>query len=151
DVGRAHHALDDAVTLTHLYRELEQRRAIRARKAVLANVLDHLALALALEGRLDDPAAPPERRLLWDIGRYRTLGPYSDALEFYAATRAADSPPPDRVIELLGGPTLMARLRARRDPTQRYAAAVARLRALIEGWPPALDLAIDRLLERIAL
>jgi len=147
DCGRAHHALDDAVTLAHVYRELEQQRATRARKAVLANVLDYLALAIALEGRSDTG----ERQLLFDIGRYRTLGPYSDALEFYTATRAPDAPEVDHVIELLGGHKLMARMRAQRDPTQRYASAVARLRALIEGGPPALDAAIDQLLERIAL
>src|SRR5438067_4421332 len=33
DAGRAHHALDDAVTLARVYRELERRRGIRARKA----------------------------------------------------------------------------------------------------------------------
>src|SRR5467141_2493856 len=49
DCGRAHHALDDAVTLAQVYRELEKQRAVRARKAVLANVLDYLGLALALE------------------------------------------------------------------------------------------------------
>src|SRR5206468_2953060 len=41
--------------------------------------------------------------------------------------------------------------RAQSHPTQRYASAVARLRALIEGCPPVLDAAIDQLLERIAL
>src|SRR5881392_4294599 len=50
DAGRAHHALDDAVTLARVYRELERRRGIRARKAVLVNLLDYLGLALALEG-----------------------------------------------------------------------------------------------------
>src|SRR5437667_1143093 len=49
DAGRAHHALDDAVTLAQVYRELERRRGIRARKAVLVNLLDYLGLALALE------------------------------------------------------------------------------------------------------
>lgn len=147
DSGRAHHALDDAVTLAHVYRELEKQRATRARKAVLANVLDYLALAIALEGRSDQT----ERQLLFDIGKYRTLGPYSDALEFYTTTRPSDAPPVDHVIELLGGHKLMARMRAQRDPTQRYATAVARLRALIEGGPAQLDAAIDRLLERIAL
>src|SRR5213075_2209820 len=149
DCGRAHHALDDAVTLAHVYRELEKQRAVRSRKAVLANVLDYLAIALALESGNREPLT--EHRLLLDIGRYRTLGPYSDALEFYASTRTPDSPTVDRVIELLGGHKLMARMRAQRDPTQRYASAVARLRALIEDCPPALDAAIDQLLERIAL
>src|SRR5204863_7268333 len=31
DRGRAHHALDDAVTLAQVYRELERQRGIRAR------------------------------------------------------------------------------------------------------------------------
>src|SRR6266699_3856816 len=53
DAGRAHHALDDAVTLARVYRELERQRAIRARKAVLVNLLDYLGLALALEPRTE--------------------------------------------------------------------------------------------------
>ena len=60
-----------------MYRELQKLRAVRARKAVLSNVLDYLGLALALEG--SDGA---ERNLLFDIARRRTLGRYSDALEF---------------------------------------------------------------------
>ena len=56
-----------------------------------------------------------------------------------------------RSIDLLGGPKIMARLRAQRDPTQRYASAVARLRALMEGAEGTLDQMIDQLLERIAL
>ncbi len=147
DCGRAHHALDDAVTLAHVYRALEQQRAVQARKAVLANVLDYLALAIALEGKSDNV----ERKLLFDIGRFRTLGPYSDALELYATSRKDSDPPLAHVIDLLGGAKIMARLRAQRDPTQRYASAVARLRALLEGAEGTLDDMIDRLLERIAL
>src|SRR2546426_4545912 len=128
DGGRAHHALDDAVTLAQVYLGLERERAKQARKALLANVLDYLALALALEpGELSG-----ERKLFWDIGRYRTLGPYSDALEFYAASRTAAAPTIEQVIDRLGGAKLLASLRARRDPTQRYAAALARLRTLVD-------------------
>ena len=147
DCGRAHHALDDAVTLAHVYQGLEQQRAVQARKAVLPNVLDYLALALALE----QDAASGERKLLFDIGRFRTLGPYSDALELYATSRKDTDPPLARVIDLLGGPKIMARLRAQRDPTQRYASAVARLHALMDGAEGTLDEMIDQLLERIAL
>jgi len=147
DCGRAHHALDDAVTLAHVYRALEQQRAVQARKAVLANVLDYLALAIALEGKSDNV----ERKLLFDVGRFRTLGPYSDALELYATSRKDSDPPLAQVIDLLGGAKIMARLRAQRDPTQRYASAVARLRALLEGAEGTLDEMIDQLLERIAL
>src|SRR5207248_1594141 len=68
----------------------------------------------------------------------------------------------DDAIERLGGHALMTRLRAEPDPAQRYPAAVARLRALIdEPSPPdplstkrrrgTLEESIDRLLERVAL
>ena len=145
DCGRAHHALDDAITLAHVYRELQKLRAARSRKAVLSNVLDYLGLALALENR--EPT--PERQLLFNIGRYRTLGRYSDALEFYAASRTDGTPTLDDVIARLGGRVLMTKLRAQRDPSQRYATAVARLNALIsEG---TLEESIDLLLERVAL
>jgi DNA polymerase III epsilon subunit-like protein len=147
DSGRAHHALDDAVTLAQLYRALEQQRVARARKAVRADLLDYLAVALTLDNRKPSP----EHQLLFDIGRFRALGPYSDALEFYAATRTSEQPTLDQIIERLGGAKLMARLRAQRDPTQRYAAAVARLRALIDGTAASLPDAIDSLLERVAL
>jgi len=145
DCGRAHHALDDAITLAHIYRELQKLRAARARKAVLSNVLDYLGLALALENR--EPTT--ERQLLFNIAQYRTLGRYSDALEFYAATRTDGAPTLDEVIQRLGGRALMTRLRAQRDPAQRYATAVARLNALVSDG--TLEESIDLLLERVAL
>ncbi|PYP44981.1 MAG: hypothetical protein DMD42_06590, partial [Gemmatimonadetes bacterium] len=78
DAGRAHHALDDAVTLARVYRELERQRAIRARKAVLVNLLDYLGLALALEPRTEQGAGSGERDLLFKVARFYTLGRYSD-------------------------------------------------------------------------
>jgi len=164
DGGRAHHALDDAVTLARVYRELERRRGIRARKAVLVNLLDYLGLALALE----QGARSNEQALLFNVAKFYTLGRYSDALAFYEMERqrsgALGAPPVDEVIRRLGGPALMTRLRAEPDPAQRYPAAVARLRALMdEPSPPppdrrspmgrggTLDESIDRLLERVAL
>jgi len=156
DAGRAHHALDDAVTLARVYRELERLRGIRARKAVLVNVLDYLGLALALEPRTNPGAGSGERDLLFKVARFYTLGRYSDALAFYEMERertaAAAAPPVDEVIQRLGGRALMTRLRAEPDPAQRYPAAVARLRALMDGDPAAtLSDGIDRLLERVAL
>ncbi len=145
DVGRAHHALDDAITLAQVYRELQKLRTVRARKALLPNVLDYLGLALALE----QGARSKEQELLFTIGRYRTLGRYSDALEFYAASRTDNTPTLDEVIARLGGRGLMTKLRSQRDPSQRYATAVARLNALVgEG---TLEESIDLLLERVAL
>ena len=156
DAGRAHHALDDAVTLARVYRELERQRAIRARKAVLVNLLDYLGLALALEPRTEQGAGSGERDLLFKVATFYTLGRYSDALAFYEMERersgAAAAPPVDEVIKRLGGRALMTRLRAEPDPAQRYPAAVARLRALMDGDSSAtLAESIDRLLERVAL
>jgi len=166
DAGRAHHALDDAVTLAGVYRELERQRAIRARKAVLVNLLDYLGLALALE----QGAGSGEQAMLLKLAKFYTLGRYSDALAFYEMERerggSAAAPPVDEVIKRLGGRALMTRLRAEPDPAQRYPAAVARLRALIDepsapASPPdplstrsrggTLEESIDRLLGRVAL
>src|SRR5881296_3783552 len=148
DAGRAHHALDDAVTLARVYRELERLRAVRARKAVLVNLLDYLGLAFALEPERERgagspkgvPDGPGERALLFKVAKFYTLGRYSDALAFYEMERersGGDSGPPvDEVIRRLGGRALMTRLRAEPDPAQRYPAAVARLRALIDEPSP---------------
>src|SRR5213596_3560273 len=165
DAGRAHHALDDAVTLARVYRELERLRAVRARKALLVNLLDYLGLAFALEpeseqGALKESLTVPggrERELLFKVAKFYTLGRYSDALALYEMERersGGDSGPPvDEVIRRLGGRALMTRLRAEPDPAQRYPAAVARLRALIDEPSPAgtLKESIDRLLDRVAL
>src|SRR3989454_41879 len=159
DAGRAHHALDDAVTLARVYRELERQRGIRARKAVLVNLLDYLGLALALEqGALKESLTVPgsrEQALLFNIAKFYTLGRYSDALAFYEMERdrtGGSAPPVEEGIKRLGGRALMTRLRAEPDPAQRYPAAVARLRALMDGDPSApLADGIDRLLERVAL
>src|SRR6266568_1823277 len=157
DAGRAHHALDDAVTLARVYRELERLRAVRARKAVLVNLLDYLGLAFALEPESEQGAGGRERELLFKVAKFYTLGRYSDALAFYEMERersGGDSGPPvDEVIRRLGGRALMTRLRAAPDPAQRYPAAVARLRALIDEPATAgtLKESIDRLLDRVAL
>jgi DNA polymerase III epsilon subunit family exonuclease len=145
DSGRAHHALDDAITLARVYLELEKQRVIRARKAVLNNVLDYVGLALAIE----HGARSSEQELLFNLGRFRALGRYSDALEFYAMN---SGPNPDEVVKRLGGRALMTRLRAESDPAQRYPTALARLGALRDTSPPAsLNEQIDQLLERVAL
>jgi len=166
DAGRVHHALDDAVTLAQVYRELERQRGIRARKAVLVNLLDYLGLALALEPRTEQGAGSRERDVLFKLAKFYTLGRYSDALAFYEMERErtarAGAPSVDEVIQRLGGRALMTRLRAAPDPAQRYPAAVARLRALMdEPSPPdplspmgrggTLRESIDRLLDRVAL
>ena len=149
DTGRAHHALDDACTLALVYLELEQQRVIRARKAVLNNVLDYLGVALAIE----HGARSSEQELLFNLGRFRALGRYSDALEYYTMERertGSSAPDVEEVIRRLGGRSLMTKLRAETDPAQRYPAAVARLSALMID-AGTLDASIDQLLERVAL
>src|SRR5206468_1425547 len=154
DAGRAHHALDDAVTLARVYRELERLRAVRARKAVLVNLLDYLGLAFALEPESEQGAGAREQEILFKVTKFYTLGRYSDALAFDEMERERSGgnsgPPVDEVIRRLGGRALMTRLRAEPDPAQRYPAAVARLRALIDQPSPAgtLKESIDRLLDR---
>src|SRR5207302_7916895 len=113
---------------------------------------DYLGLALALEpGDKTD-----ERKTLFEVARYYTLGRFSDALEYYAAERARDAgtaaPAVEEVVRRLGGASLLARLRTAPDPAQRYPSAVGRLRALMSGGAD-LDLpaAVDRLLELVAL
>ncbi len=119
------------------------------------NLLDYLGLALALEGDTKKGEGRGERDLLFGVAKFYTLGRYSDALAFYEMERertGAAAPALDEVIKRLGGRALMARLRAEPDPAQRYPAAVARLRALMDGDPSAtLAESIDRLLERVAL
>src|SRR5438874_13098743 len=126
--------------------------SIRASNAVLVNLLDYLGLALAME----QGAGSREQDMLFKLAKFYTLGRYSDALAFYEMERgrtgAATTPPVDEVIRRLGGRALMTRLRAEPDPAQRYPAAVARLRALIDGDPAStLSDSTDRLLERAAL
>jgi DNA polymerase III epsilon subunit family exonuclease len=149
DVGRAHHALDDACTLALVYRELEKQRVIRSRKALLNSALDYVGLALAIE----HGARSSEQELLFNTGRIRALGRYSDALEFYAMERertGSAAPDAEEIIRRLGGRSLMMKLRAETDPAQRYPAVVARLGALMVD-AGRLDVSIDQLLERVAL
>ncbi len=152
DPGRTHHALDDAITLARVFRELEGQRLVRARKAVLVNLLDYLGLALALDA---SAGSGDERRLLLEFARFYALGRFSDCLEFYATERehsGGDAPTVEEVIARLGGKRLMLRLRAEPDPAQRYPAAVARLRTLIDSDAGGtLEESVARLLERVAL
>jgi DNA polymerase III epsilon subunit family exonuclease len=149
---RAHHALDDAVALAHVFRGLNEHKRLRARKAALINLLDHLGLGLALEAKkkLGD-----EDKLLLELAAPYALGRYSDCLEFYVAEceRAAlEAPGLEEVIKRLGGRTAMERIRAERSPAERYPTAVARLGALIEvSQAETLEDGVHRLLERVAL
>ncbi len=151
-VGRAHHALDDAVTLARVFGGLNEQKRQRARKSSLANLLDHLGLGLALEAKR---ALSDEERLLLSIAAPYALGRFSDCLEFYVVERdreALDAPELEDVIRRLGGRRMMERIRAERTPAERYPAAMARLRSLIDASrADTLEASIERFLERVAL
>ena len=151
-LARAHHALDDAEALAHVFGRLEALKASRSRKAAQVQALGHLGVALALD---EAPSPTREERLLRELAVPYALGRYSDCLEFYAAELelgAPEAPPVEDLIERLGGARVMERLRRERTPAERYPEAVARLGTLMAGSRgDGLDERVDRLLERVAL
>ncbi len=152
EVGREHHALDDAVALAGVVPNLNELRMRRARTVALVHLLDQLGLALAL----DQQASPSkEEALLREITRPFTLGRYSDCLDIYAAELAAGAEGAlglEQVIERLGGRALMERLRAERPVDERYPESVERLRMLIQASAgETLAEHIDDMLRRVAL
>jgi DNA polymerase III epsilon subunit family exonuclease len=152
DIGRTHHALDDAFMLAGVVPALTELRVRRARKIALVHLLDQLGLGLALDTRT---GPDEEENLLRQITRPYTLGRYSDCLDGYAAEVAAGAPgAPDveELIDRLGGQALMERLRAERSPAERYPAAVERLRMLVQASPgETVAEQIDAMLCRVAL
>jgi len=153
EAGRAHHALDDTRLLARVFLRLEQEKLARARKTGLVNLLEYLAVALALS----DPAGlNDEARMLLGLGRLYALGRYSQALAFYEGERhfagAPALPDQEELIRRLGGRELMDRLRREKGADDRYPAAMARLRRLLDtvtGGDLREQLAV--FLERVAL
>lgn len=133
DPGRSHRALDDTRTLARVFMKLNEAKASRARKTCLGNLLDFLALALWLSG---DPVCA-EGQLLRRLIRVFPFGRYSTCLEFYEREQAGDEalPTADEVIELLGGPEVMIKMRSDRNADERYPATMQRLRRLVSGIP----------------
>jgi DNA polymerase III epsilon subunit-like protein len=152
--GRSHRALDDTRTLVPVFDGLSRLKLQRARKSALANVLDHLGVALALS-----PSLGAEAQRFADWARPFALGRFSDAIDWYRARRDALAPSlrdalpsAEDVIDRLGGHALMLKIRAEKSADQRYPIAMARLRRLIETIEeePLAD-QITRFLERAVL
>jgi superfamily I DNA/RNA helicase/DNA polymerase III epsilon subunit-like protein len=153
DTGRSHSALDDARTLAHVFVRLTDAKLAAKRKACLAGVLDHLAVALALTGPHADDS---EAKLLLDCGRTSALGSYSQCLEYYDAgrTELGDDALPTKgdLIEALGGRERMLRIQAEKSADERYPIAMTRIRRLLAGTEGAsMREQIGTFLERVAL
>jgi len=150
DIGRSHHALDDAAALAAVLRHLGALKLARARRSALVQLLGWLGLALAL----DDAAEPtPEERLLREVSLPATVGRYGDCLQVYAEEcEAAGARSVEELTERLGGARLIERIRTQRPASERYPTSVARLSALVAASAaPTLGESIDLLLGRIAL
>ncbi|HEY9016607.1 MAG TPA: 3'-5' exonuclease, partial [Gemmatimonadales bacterium] len=152
EVGRAHHAFDDAYMLAGVVPALNQLRLRRARTIAAVHLLDHLGLALALDGTKE---GGEEATLFREITRPFALGRYSNCLDTYEAALSQGLPGAPglaTVVERLGGYALMERLRAERPLSERYPVAVERLKGLIEGTQgETLAAQIDDLLCRASL
>jgi superfamily I DNA/RNA helicase len=155
-VGQAHRALDDSRALAHVFLRLDAERLVRSRKTALANLLDHLGIALALDPVGATSGAAREFAELRNATAVYALGRYSDALEQYRVQRELAEDPSlptvDDVIERLGGRKLMDRLRTERTADDRYPQAMSRLRRLLAHCDaPLLQGQIGQLLELVAL
>jgi hypothetical protein len=152
EVGRAHHAFDDALMLAGVVPALNELRVRRARKTALVHLLDQLGLALVLD---QENSTSKEDLLFRDITKPYTLGRYSDCLDRYEAElvgAAADAPSVEDVIVRLGGHALMERLRAERPVNERYPGSVERLRMLVDASTgDTIGEHIDDMLCRVAL
>ena len=152
DTGRSHRALDDTRTLAKVLLALRALNDAFARKTALAHLLDYLAVALVLwPDELDAEGA-----MLRDRSGHFAFGRFSACLDEYDAERSErgdDSlPSMHDLIEWLGGTERMERVRAEKPAGERYPAAMARLRALLDQLPEgSFDDQLCRLLELAAL
>jgi DNA polymerase III epsilon subunit family exonuclease len=153
EAGRAHHALDDALTLAHVFLALDKRRIERARKVSEIGLLEHLAVSLALT----EPAEwSSEARDLFELGKLFALGRYGRVLGLYDGERSRPggegAPDVEALIKKLGGRALMERLRRQKSAEDRYPAAMARLRRLLDLVGSAsLGEQLREFLDRVAL
>jgi superfamily I DNA/RNA helicase len=153
DAGQSHSALDDCRTLARLFPALGETKVEYARKTALVNLLDQLAVGLALSDR--DTLCEEARKFFEFVPVY-ALGRHSDCLDGYRIERESRGDPSlptvDDLIARLGGHNMMERLRAERTADKRYPETMARLRRLIEACGNGeLPAQISAFLERAVL
>ncbi|HUL70179.1 MAG TPA: UvrD-helicase domain-containing protein [Gemmatimonadales bacterium] len=150
--GRKHHAVDDAIALVGVARELATRYLVRTRKSLLVQHLDYLGLALALT---EDRARGKEGGLLFELSRPYTLGRFSECLDYYESEQAilgGETLSLETVVKRMGGATAMRRIRQEKTAEQRYPMAMARLRVLLDASrAETLEESLQRFLDRVAL
>jgi DNA polymerase III epsilon subunit family exonuclease len=152
DRGRSHRALDDVRTLARVFVALRKLNDTYARKTALAHLLDYVAVALVLwPDELHTEAA-----MLRDRCSHFAFGRFSTVLDDYDAERSRrgdDSlPTVHDLIEWLGGAERMERVRVEKSPMERYPAAMARLRSLLDQLPDGtMEAQLERLLELATL
>lgn len=153
ELARAHRADQDAQALALVFLRLQKEKLVRARKTALAHLLDYLGLALALSR---EKTPTDEAKLLFPIARAFALGRYSDCLEHYRLERssphAAAAPTLEEVVQRLGGQGRLDAARREKRADERYPAAMARVRRLLDAAPgDTLPDQLRAFLDRVAL
>lgn len=153
ELRQAHRALPDAQALVPVFLRLQAGKRARARKTALSHLLDYLGLALVLSA---PESVPDEARGLFKAARAFALGRYSDCLEHYQLERSSpaafDAPTLEEVIRRFGGQRKLEQYRKARRADERYPAAMARLRRLLEEAPgEGLAEQLRSFLDRVAL
>jgi superfamily I DNA/RNA helicase len=153
ELREAHRAHEDARALAQVFLRLQAEKLARARKTALVHLLDYLGLAFALS---DGKALSDEAKGLLSVAYAFALGRYSDCLEHYRLERsspgAAGAPTFEEVIQRLGGQRKMEQYRKEKRADDRYPAAMARLRRLLDmASGEALADQLRGFLERVAL
>jgi superfamily I DNA/RNA helicase len=148
-----HRADHDARALAQVFLRLQAEKLARARKTSLAHLIDYLGLAFALS---DERTRPDEAKGLLSVAYAFALGRYSDCLEHYRLERSSPgvvgAPSLDEVIQRLGGQRKMEQYRKDKRADDRYPAAMARLRRLLDmASGEALADQLRGFLDRVAL
>ena len=129
--GRGHHALDDAICLANVFECLQEERLRKARVTSLGNLLDMVALGLAIEG----PTPMTEVcQTIFTKGSRRALGKWSSVLAAYEADAAAHDlvcPPVAEIIDRLGGTELQEEISREKSPEDRFPEIYHRIQQLI--------------------
>jgi DNA helicase-2/ATP-dependent DNA helicase PcrA len=152
DAGRSHHALDDAICLARVFERLQDLRLRMARTTCHGNVLDAVALGMALE---QHHTMTPEAEAIFESGARKALGRFSTILEQFeleATVGNVPCPPIAEVIDRLGGLELQQRLKKDATPQDRYPETYARLQQLVAAaQAESVEQSMRSFLDRLAL